>query len=192
GILRRAEKRRRALPPRLHEALLSLAGSGTTRIQTRSSSPSTMKTDQSHSTTKKIDALEPIQEQQIRLGSVKPRLSPLSTAAATPADSERSRESTLSSKTCAAAHGTELTVDKESEFAREAQATLSGRSSDMPSPSPCQAPIEESGTATIPTMSVRRLTPTECETLQGFPKGWTIPSCPKVSTPPATAPSGTP
>jgi hypothetical protein len=25
-------------------------------------------------------------------------------------------------------------------------------------------------------MSVRRLTPTECETLQGFPKGWTVPA----------------
>ena len=25
------------------------------------------------------------------------------------------------------------------------------------------------------TMSVRRLTPTECETLQGFPRGWTVP-----------------
>lgn len=26
------------------------------------------------------------------------------------------------------------------------------------------------------TMSVRRLTPTECETLQGFPKDWTLPA----------------
>ena len=42
-------------------------------------------------------------------------------------------------------------------------------------PTPSEETQEESGKATIPTMSVRRLTPTECETLQGFPKGWTIP-----------------
>jgi site-specific DNA-cytosine methylase len=34
----------------------------------------------------------------------------------------------------------------------------------------------------IPQSSVRRLTPIECERLQGFPEGWTVP---------ATASSGT-
>ena len=59
-----------------------------------------------------------------------------------------------------------------------------------PLPTQSQASTEASGRATIPTMSVRRLTPTECETLQGFPKGWTIPGnflcSPKEWTRPAT------
>jgi len=40
----------------------------------------------------------------------------------------------------------------------------------MPSPRTCEIEVKDQ-----PTMSVRRLTPTECETLQGFPKGWTLP-----------------
>jgi site-specific DNA-cytosine methylase len=32
-------------------------------------------------------------------------------------------------------------------------------------------------------LSVRRLTPTECETLQGFPKGWTLPDTALLETP---------
>jgi hypothetical protein len=38
---------------------------------------------------------------------------------------------------------------------------------------------EASQEVDTPLLCVRRLTPTECETLQGFPPGWTIPSCPK-------------
>ena len=37
-------------------------------------------------------------------------------------------------------------------------------------------PEEESQEADTQRRSVRRLTPTECETLQGFPKGWTVPA----------------
>ncbi len=37
------------------------------------------------------------------------------------------------------------------------------------------AETEEMNSTDTERMSVRRLTPTECETLQGFPKGWTVP-----------------
>ena len=44
-----------------------------------------------------------------------------------------------------------------------------------PLPTHCGETRAERAKATKPTMSVRRLTPTECETLQGFPSGWTVP-----------------
>lgn len=45
------------------------------------------------------------------------------------------------------------------------------------SSSPSRSLLRKGSKATRPkiTMSVRRLTPTECEALQGFPKGWTVP-----------------
>ena len=68
--------------------------------------------------------------------------------------------------------------------------TRSPAKDQAPSPTPLEKTQGESDKATIPTMSVRRLTPTECETLQGFPKGWTIPGnflcSPKEWTRPAT------
>jgi site-specific DNA-cytosine methylase len=39
-----------------------------------------------------------------------------------------------------------------------------------------QAIVDRLSDTTLPTIRVRRLTPTECERLQGFPDGWTIPS----------------
>lgn len=39
------------------------------------------------------------------------------------------------------------------------------------------------GTATPTLLLVRRLTPTECEVLQGFPKGWTVPDIAPLETP---------
>jgi site-specific DNA-cytosine methylase len=43
--------------------------------------------------------------------------------------------------------------------------------------------------ATFNGASVRRLTPTECERLQAFPDGWTIPHPTAPATPPAATPS---
>ena len=61
--------------------------------------------------------------------------SPRSTAAATNADSEPSRESTSSSRTCAAERATAPTAAKESESAKAGPATHSEPSNGTPSPS---------------------------------------------------------
>ena len=42
---------------------------------------------------------------------------------------------------------------------------------------------EDSGQNRESILSVRRLTPTECEVLQGFPKGWTVPATKRSATP---------
>lgn len=53
-------------------------------------------------------------------------------------------------------------------------------------PEPCSTRETQPAEMRREPLLVRRLTPTECETLQGFPKGWTIPSCRKAKTRRAT------
>jgi hypothetical protein len=62
------------------------------------------------------------------------------------------------------------------------EATQAEQAKATTQPTPSQK-ICETEVRDQPIMSVRRLTPTECEILQGFPKGWTLPD---------TAPSETP
>jgi site-specific DNA-cytosine methylase len=51
----------------------------------------------------------------------------------------------------------------------------SAESSEPAESLPNSAPAAENPEADTQQLSVRRLTPTECETLQSFPKGWTVP-----------------
>ena len=64
------------------------------------------------------------------------------------------------------------------------------KTSNSPRLSPQSTTLTTSTDATKPPtacLSVRRLTPTECEVLQGFPKGWTLPATVRLATPSRSA-----
>lgn len=148
GILRRAEKQGRVLPSRLQQALEVLAMATETHgTQPTSQSPT-------------------------------PSAQPTTTPATRPDRDERTTSTLPLSKMFAEERGTERTAGKKSESEKADQVTPSALPSSTPLPSRCQANIAGSDTDTTPTtsLSVRRLTPTECETLQAFPKGWTVPA----------------
>lgn len=98
-------------------------------------------------------------------------LFPLSTAEDATEDSTPSPESTSSSRMFAAE---ERSASTESGFAKAGHATRSQKLTAMPS----QSQITNHKSP----MSVRRLTPTECEILQGFRKGWTVPATGRSAT----------
>lgn len=62
--------------------------------------------------------------------------------------------------------------------------------------SPAASPLSSDGTGRLrpssPEPSVRRLTPTECERLQGLPDGWTLAPSTRVPMAPATQPAAMP
>ena len=70
----------------------------------------------------------------------------------------------------------------------EAALRMTSTDTEPTSPIPCTPAARSTTTGrSTPTYSVRRLTPTECERLQGFPDGWTT-----LPTPRDTPPSATP
>lgn len=165
GILRRAERRGRELPEALMRALTHLVSMGRMHTVITSSRRSLAKA-------------MPTRDSEMQM-----ELSPRSTAAETTADSEPSRESTSSSSKirksqshdCQASEATErpttpLPFDT-------TQITSKGNYSAPKEGDPCH-PLATGAhpPAIAMQMTVRRLTPTECETLQGFPKGWTVPA----------------
>jgi site-specific DNA-cytosine methylase len=138
GILRRAEKRGRKLPPRLQAALEGLAAEGR--------------------------MTEPI--------SLIRSANPMATTGT--AAREATDATILSLRRLQAATQSKLIPATVTE----------GRQTSLPSPmSPNILKPEQAAdgyqTQKKPQaglLSVRRLTPSECEVLQGFPKGWTIPN----------------
>ena len=104
-------------------------------------------------------------------------LKPLSVSALTPEESDRATTQPMPSRTCAAERGTKPITAKGSESEKQDRCTPSEPLNSTPSqPHSTQAETtadSEPNRENI--LSVRRLTPTECEVLQGFPKGWTLP-----------------
>lgn len=161
GILRRAEKRGRVLPTRLAEALSVLA-TGTTRTA-KNSSPS-------HSALESLATRRGEEEKTLDCSMLaKGQMMPEKRRFAcvlTPEESDRGTIQPTASRTCAnntpsQPHSTQAETTADSEPSREN------------------------------ILSVRRLTPTECEVLQGFPKGWTLPDTALLETPsPSTSFAG--
>lgn len=158
GILRRAEKRGRVLPTRLAEALSVLA-TGTTRTA-KNSSPS-------HSALESLATRRGEEEKTLDCSMLaKGQMMPEKRRFAcvlTPEESDRATtQPTPSPRTC------------ETGVRDQPNTYLAATLSTKNEPANSAATREETmNTMATLTMSVRRLTPTECEVLQGFPKGWT-------------------
>jgi site-specific DNA-cytosine methylase len=105
----------------------------------------------------------------------------------TPAESDRATTQPTASRTCAEERETKPIQGKGLESGAMGQVTPLASQSSTESPLYLAATLstknepansaatreEMMNTMATLTMSVRRLTPTECEVLQGFPKGWT-------------------
>jgi hypothetical protein len=186
GILRRAEKRGRALPPALAGALQALASQyqgDDKRTTSTSSTPSTqavahpMIIQPKRATSKSRQPL---------LGDTQRAQTP---TPPTPSSSlERSEPDARVEDALPTLTDTEPTSrtpsgPRDSTPARMARDE--GRPSSLGPSDPTCAPVPMTSAAS----SVRRLTPTECERLQGFPDGWTIPNPTAPDTQPVATPS---
>jgi len=154
GILRRAEKRGRTLPSRLQAALESLAtGRGEEQRTTSTSSPQLFPVDSRSADTAQRD-------QWLRISPTSSFSRP-SLPSGPKAQADQREMSTTTSpshitstpQTPASTSGTPMNP-KGPEALTDAEDSLRNRAGQL---------------------SVRRLTPTECEVLQAFPKGWTVP-----------------
>jgi site-specific DNA-cytosine methylase len=182
GILRRAEKRGRELPRALAEALTALASQhqeDDKRTTRTSSTPSTDREEGPMTTAPKQDTwsawdvrngIETGDEAKTLTGGEHQSYS-------------LNNMSLLSS------------VDTPKELTVTPPMPLSQHRSSA-DPAEASQPLSPQDTTPTGTSSVRRLTPTECERLQGFPDGWTIPrrtarDTQRWETPsPSTSPSG--
>jgi C-5 cytosine-specific DNA methylase len=109
--------------------------------------------------------------------------------------SDRDTTQPTASRTCAEERETKLIQGKGLESGKPDPCTPSARQNSTPQPLP-ESPDQSSLTKRVESgstpknapmdsslMAVRRLTPTECEILQGFPKGWTLPGTELLETP---------
>lgn len=217
GILRRAEKRARALPRPLHRALTELASAhpadDSTTTRTSSPTPSIDRQEEPTTTAPKPTTLSPEPSssatgraltQTPRTRSSLPTPSRLSEDAEAEGSATRRRLSLIPSDQRAsmpartAPDAARLSSQELFALTRDpAQTTREGSSSAHLSAAQVEADHKLSAQDITPTTSssVRRITPTECERLQAFPDGWTIPTGPSLipdPTDPATQPAVTP
>jgi hypothetical protein len=183
GIIGRAAKRGRALPPPLARALAVLASllPGDDKRTTQTSSTPSIPTAGEPTTTppKQGTLLDPSWPEQTSSetrrqveGTSSPPISAPSEPNHTPLGLSN-QSSIRSSQTPSPQRGT-MPAKTEQE--------------DRPSSAPCQPDLAERQGPRKPQedRSLRRLTPTERERLQGFPDGWTIPYGPSLA--PSTQP----
>jgi site-specific DNA-cytosine methylase len=181
GILRRAAKRGRTLPHRLQAALESLATHREDEEKTTKISPTVC--------AKTPEELGRVTTQLTHFeatnGTPRKDLGTMSLEAPQKVATNGMTKIPIpsSSKTCAASA---IKSKTESASTAEGQATPSTKQVSTPSLSGSESEhstpaINKADGPQVPKkraierLSVRRLTPTECETLQGFPKGWTVP-----------------
>lgn len=182
GILRRAEKRGRALPTPLHQALTDLASlhpdDDSTTTRTSSPSRSTGSQGEPTTTAPKRTTLWPRSEPEVA-GSASARRKRLAPTSSPQPSSQPSAQ--------AMGDGQERPPTR----LRSERSSLDTPRAPTATPQTPSSPEQAAPTCgpeatPAPRSSVRRLTPTECERLQGFPDGWTIPS----PTAPAMQPAG--
>jgi site-specific DNA-cytosine methylase len=182
GILRRTQKRGRTLPTRLQKALEELAArDATTARISPSDGPTPLaepcasmnqlpirskaaQTDTRQSYWDDTQQTDTLDCSMLAKGQIMPEKRRFA-CVLTPAGSDRdTTQPTPSPKTC------------ETGVRDQPNTYLAAILSTKNEPANSAATREEMmNTMATLTMSVRRLTPTECEILQGFPKGWTLP-----------------
>jgi site-specific DNA-cytosine methylase len=202
GILRRAKKRGRTLPRRLQEALESLATRQAADGKTTITSPTACEKTQEESdkgTTQpmSLKASSPQHsrpaEESTATGTPTTSSQPLSAPRQATTDTavRAETEATISSSAHCCQAKTELAErDRQDrplitpipssprQLTERGQKVDQGRATTQSDSLASQdsEPADPTTTMDKPEeLSVRRLTPTECETLQGFPKGWTVP-----------------
>lgn len=183
GILRRASKRGRALPTLLAEALTALA-EGRAGHPTSSHGHSTGRTTSETNRTKPMS-----QERSPAQRPTTATAGPSRTTTSSPADSEpatgttdtpargETEPTTSSPRPCESgvatrAPETPATTRRSSPSGSEQWST--GRAPETRHGSTLSEETPSPLTSDQPSLSVRRLTPTECERLQGLPDGWTL------------------
>jgi hypothetical protein len=167
GILRRAEKRGRTLPARLQSALESLAIQQETKTITTSQSLNPTMTS--------TKAEEPVSAKQINIPQSEDHMEPTthSSPSRSPANivgSETARNTSSPASAEWEAEDPTTTTDKHPESSHSEPRKPGQMESEF---SKTAQPIRSTELAKV--LSVRRLTPVECEVLQAFPKGWTVP-----------------
>lgn len=187
GILRRAEKRGRELPRALAEALSDLASAHPDdgRRMMRTSSPPRSVSATEATTSTALGLSSPTvshlrsRDESVRASTQTEPGCPSSLTLfalgdSTPARTEPGEEPRSSQIPCGATPGREATATAHS-FAENQRGELLENETTGALKKGGGKPGQ--GYPAIRTGStVRRLTPTECERLQGFPDGWTIPS----------------
>ena len=160
GILRRAEKRGRELPAALQTALSQLARSHTAAIGDSTATPRTSSSAPSRAEAENVVTGSTPKEPQATISSPTPSPPRDSTPARTGPDE---------------APPSPLTFDWQASAANDKSWRGKGRQWIEHKPGEVAALQTTKTWAMLRQSSVRRLTPTECERLQGFPDGWTIP-----------------
>jgi len=158
GVLRRATKRGRILPTRLQKALEELAARDATmgRICPSPLTPNLVETSDHQSATK--PTAPDSHEQQSSYWD------------------ETQITDTLDSSMLA--KGQMMPEKRRFPCVLTPEGSVRATTQHSRSPKTCGTDLRAQ-----PTMSVRRLTPTECEILQGFPKAWTVPDTEHWGTP---------
>lgn len=210
GILRRAQKRGRILPTRLQKALEELAAKDATTEPISLSGRSEDRPGAADSSLTQSKPQTGISSQSLLTPSLEETSDPLSvTRHIAPDNREQPLLSPLQSLPATQSRliPATPTEDRQTSYWDDSQITdtldcsmlAKGRMMPEKRRFPCVLTPEESAKVATqptpsprtcgtdpkaqPTMSVRRLTPTECETLQGFPKGWTVPDTVLLETP---------
>jgi site-specific DNA-cytosine methylase len=180
GVLRRAEKRKRILLPRLQAALGfvgSLQDEEWKMITTWLFSPPAQATTGTHPTEEMVARLlRRVQERES--ARLLPQPTKDTTKIPTPSSPHLSTEHGPKEGQGKATIQLELLQQRLTQMMGENGDQTNGSGSKRQSSSlKLSAPkaLDGEEQTTTPIWLVRRLTPTECETLQGFPKGWTVP-----------------
>jgi site-specific DNA-cytosine methylase len=199
GILRRAKKRGRTLPSRLQAALEQLATPAVDEWRTTTTSPAPSRTQGKDGgmpkTALPVCELQKAVDHSKQISPSPRPLQPVTESRLTPATPMEGRQTSYWDDTqqtdtldCSMLAKGQMMPEK-----RRFACVLTPAGSDRDTTQPLSPNLSmdrgqraDQERVTIPLelsqpMSVRRLTPTECEVLQGFPKGWTrLPSTTKV------------
>ena len=183
GILRRAKKRGRELPPRLQAALESLAmrqdegGRMTSTSQSADLSREAIEKVAICPTAKKPRTDSSYWDDSQQTDTPLPQLS-------TPEWGTTDGPAVTKTSDCSSQHTRSGVTPEESDkdttqptpSQRTCETEAKGQRTTLQASADSEA-ADQTTTTDRPTasLSVRRLTPTECEILQGFPKGWTLP-----------------
>jgi site-specific DNA-cytosine methylase len=183
GILKRADDAGKTLPTRLERTLRILATKGMAESIPRSSASNQAKPTPASGTTKAQASPASMKHQSSSEQMTMAGMSATTLAQRSDAEESAEAESTPrsashrtsgeSSEQAASVHSSPAAAaSQEKGIQRYLSPTLSTKNEVVSSSTQREKWMEQCAEML---MTVRRLTPTECEVLQGFPKGWTLP-----------------
>lgn len=191
GILRRAEKRGRKLPMRLQRALeaLSSEAAETGRTPLLSPLPFESQTDttgdqvqeETDAITSSLPLFQRITDSRPTVALTTSRLRQRSAARTTTKATQQEDGERMMSTSFRASAGVRMQIERQSTLGLFPTTSLGAVSKEAITPTNPSEPERSNTMETAPPEMklerlslVRRLTPTECEVLQAFPRGWTV------------------